>query len=82
MIVDPAMQPILWENANLSCFGGGCKGKRCHLMSQTYITVARVILKIFAFSNIIMRNLIFFGNQNYSLGIESPVDTKIDGKEN
>jgi hypothetical protein len=35
MIVDPAMQPILWENANLSCFGGGCKGKRCHLMSQT-----------------------------------------------
>lgn len=35
MIVDPAMQPILWENANLSCFSGGCKGKRCYLMSQT-----------------------------------------------
>ncbi len=35
LLVDAAMQPILWENANLSCFGGGCKGKRCHLMSQT-----------------------------------------------
>jgi hypothetical protein len=35
MIVDPDMQPLLWENANLSCFGGGCKGKKCHLMSQT-----------------------------------------------
>ena len=35
LIVGPTMQPILWENANLSCFGGGCKGKKCHLMSQT-----------------------------------------------
>jgi hypothetical protein len=35
MMVDSEMQPMLWENANLSCFGGGCKGKRCHLMSQT-----------------------------------------------
>lgn len=35
IIVDPDMQPILWENAHLSCFGGGVKGKRCHLMSQT-----------------------------------------------
>lgn len=33
--VDLAMQPILWENANLSCFRAGCKGIICHLMSQT-----------------------------------------------
>eukprot|EP01038_Epipyxis_sp_PR26KG_P015458 gene15458-20856_t len=35
LIIDSTMQPILWENANLSCFHGGCKGKKCHLMSQT-----------------------------------------------
>jgi hypothetical protein len=35
IIVNVEMQPILWENANLSCFTGGCKGKKCHLMSQT-----------------------------------------------
>jgi len=33
--VDPSMEPLLWENASLSCFAGGCKGVRCHLMSQT-----------------------------------------------
>eukprot|EP00981_Chlorochromonas_danica_P006457 scaffold1401_cov180-Ochromonas_danica.AAC.7 len=36
--VDPSMQPILWENVNLSCFNGGCKRKKCHLMSQTFYT--------------------------------------------
>ncbi|RYG93975.1 hypothetical protein EON65_58150 [archaeon] len=36
--VDPTMQPLLWESANLSCFSGGCKGERCHLMSQTSYT--------------------------------------------
>lgn len=36
--VDPTMQPLLWERANLSCFSGGCKGERCHLMSQTSYT--------------------------------------------
>eukprot|EP01036_Dinobryon_divergens_P025599 gene25599-34163_t len=33
--VDIRMQPRLWESADLSCFSGGCKGKRCYLMSQT-----------------------------------------------
>ena len=36
--VDPTMEPLLWESANLSCFSGGCKGERCHLMSQTSYT--------------------------------------------
>jgi hypothetical protein len=36
--VDITMQPLLWESANLSCFSGGCKGERCHLMSQTSYT--------------------------------------------
>lgn len=36
--VDTEMQPMLWENAALSCFSGGCKGERCHLMSQTSYT--------------------------------------------
>jgi hypothetical protein len=36
--VDPSMQPILWESTNLSCFSGGCKGERCHFMSQTSYT--------------------------------------------
>lgn len=34
--VDQTMQPLLWESAKLSCFSGGCKGERCHLMSQTF----------------------------------------------
>lgn len=36
--VDSVMQPLLWENANLQSFKGGCKGQRCHLMSQTSYT--------------------------------------------
>lgn len=36
--IDETMQPILWENAALTCFNGGCKGERCHLMSQTSYT--------------------------------------------
>ena len=34
--VNIQMQPLLWERADLSCFSGGCKGERCHLMSQTW----------------------------------------------
>ena len=36
--VDISMQPLLWERANLSCFSGGRRGARCHLMSQTSYT--------------------------------------------
>lgn len=34
--VDITMQPLLWESVNLCCFSGGCRGERCHLMSQIW----------------------------------------------
>eukprot|EP01038_Epipyxis_sp_PR26KG_P008676 gene8676-11723_t len=47
LIIDSTKQLILWENANLSCFHGGFKEKKCHLMSQTsYIQHGHLIMPI------------------------------------